>query len=328
MLSAEDSAVVDIAKFDDAFNIINNWRASHSFPLNTFKIGLLDRTSKVDPKGLVAQRIKRLSSIRLKLERFRGMKLSRMQDIAGCRSIVSTVSHVDQIVSLYKKKKGIKHELHREDDYIRKPKTSGYRGFHLVYRYYSDRQSTYNGLSVEIQVRSQLQHTWATAVETVGTFVQQALKSSRGENEWLRFFALMGTAIAMRERTTLVPDTPSSKSKLRGELKHYVKTLDVENRLSAFGTALQITSRPGRKRARYFVVDLNFASKQLSIRGYNSDELTDASDDYARTERKISGLDRDAVLVSVESLASLRRAYPNYYLDTHSFIQLVKEITR
>jgi ppGpp synthetase/RelA/SpoT-type nucleotidyltranferase len=100
----------DIDEYENALSVIN-WRASHSFPLNTFKIGLLSRTGKVDSKGLVAQRIKRLSSIQQKLDRFSGMKLSRMQDIAGCRSIVSSVGQVDQIASLYKKKKGIKHEL-------------------------------------------------------------------------------------------------------------------------------------------------------------------------------------------------------------------------
>jgi hypothetical protein len=135
----------------------------------------------------------------------------------------------------------------------------------------------------------------------------------------------MGTAIAMKERTTLVPGTCTKKSELRRELREYAKRLDVENRLSAFGTALQITSRPGRSKARYFVVDLDFTEKKLFIRGYNSAEFVKASDDYAQTERKITGMSRDAVLVSVQSLSSLRRAYPNYYLDTHSFIKLVNE---
>ncbi len=60
-------------------------------------------------------------------------------------------------------------------------------GCYLIYRYFSDRQTKYNTLKVELQLRSQLQHAWAAAVETVGAFVQQALKSSLGEEEWLRF---------------------------------------------------------------------------------------------------------------------------------------------
>jgi hypothetical protein len=38
----------------------------------------------------------------------------------------------------------------------------------------------YNDLKIEMQLRSQYQHAWATAVETVGTFIGQALKSSIG----------------------------------------------------------------------------------------------------------------------------------------------------
>jgi len=62
-----------------------------------------------------------------------------------------------------------------------------------------------------MQIRSQLQHAWATAVETVGTFLQQALKSSQGDEGWQRFFALMGNAMAMRERRPPVPNTPTGK---------------------------------------------------------------------------------------------------------------------
>jgi len=33
----------------------------------------------------------------------------------------------------------------------------------------------------------------------------------------------------------------------------------------------------------------------------------------------------DAVLVSVESLELLRRAYPNYFLDTRAFLNALKQ---
>ena len=89
------------------------------------------------------------------------------------------------------------------DDYISAPKASGYRGVHLMYRYKSDKKKTiYNDLKIEMQIRSRYQHAWATAVETVGIFVGQALKTSMGDDRWLRFFALMGSAIAIREKTT------------------------------------------------------------------------------------------------------------------------------
>jgi hypothetical protein len=63
-------------------NTINNWRSSHSYPLQTAKMNLRTRAKKIDQQSIVAQRLKRLSSISVKLRRNPNMKLSQMQDIA------------------------------------------------------------------------------------------------------------------------------------------------------------------------------------------------------------------------------------------------------
>src|SRR5215472_16883524 len=133
-----------------------------------------------------------------------------------------------------------------------------YRSIHLVYKYHSDRNHTYNGLKLEIQLRSSLQHAWATAVEAVGTFTKQALKASIGESEWLRFFALMGTVIANRERTPLVPGTPINPSELRDELRHHVKTLRVEDHLRAWGAAFSSVQKQAETGAHYFLLQIDF----------------------------------------------------------------------
>jgi hypothetical protein len=70
----------------EALEIINNWRSSHSFPLNTFTVGLKRRAKESDQDALVAQRIKRLSSIAAKLRRFPTMQLSQMQDMCAGQS--------------------------------------------------------------------------------------------------------------------------------------------------------------------------------------------------------------------------------------------------
>ncbi|MDQ1591803.1 MAG: hypothetical protein QOG71_2430 [Pyrinomonadaceae bacterium] len=309
-----------------ALSVINNWRAVHSFPLNTFQKTLRQKAKQIDPQALVAQRVKRLSSIELKLSRFSPqMKLSQMQDIGGCRAVVSSVRHVNRLVDVYERS-DLKHKVARADDYIKTPKPSGYRGVHMIYRYFSDRRKTYNGLKVEMQFRSQLQHAWATSVETVGTFIQQALKSNQGEEDWLRFFALMGTEIAYREESPLVPDTPKKRGELKSELREYARKLNVENRLHAFGAALKTlepTNAP--RKAHYFLLVLDPAASSVTVTGYKYHELDKASTDYLAAERIASQRGTDAVLVSVESMDSLRRAYPNYFLDTNVFIGVVKQ---
>lgn len=318
---------VPITELVQAIEVIDNWRSAHSFPLNTFQVTLRRKARAVDTGALVAQRLKRLSSIELKLRLLPG-KLAQMQDIGGCRAVVRSVPKVYELVDSYANS-GLKHELRDHDDYIAHPKASGYRGVHLIYRYFSDKQTTYNGLQIEIQMRSQLQHAWATAVETVGTFLKQALKSNLGEGDWLRFFALMGTAIAIKERSPEVPDTPATRKELLPELRALASKLQVEQRLEAYGSALKtVESAPAQ--AQFYLLVLDPVAHKVDITGYRKDQLKKAQEDYLLTEQRAEtqGFRSDAVLVSVDSLSALHRAYPNYFLDTRIFLEEVRRATR
>ncbi len=173
----------DTSSTDDlawAYEVVDNWRASHAFPLNSVQIALRRRARELDKKALVAQRLKRVPSILKKLETQSTMRLSQMQDIGGCRAVLRTLRQVVDLRGLYRLRRSA-FELVGEKNYIDNPKTSGYRSIHLVYKYRgqrSDSRSVYDGHHIEIQIRSQLQHSWATAVETVGTIVGAALKAS------------------------------------------------------------------------------------------------------------------------------------------------------
>ena len=314
-------------RLDEIMDIVGNWRSSHSYPINTFQVTLRRNARKIDPNCIVAQRIKRLSSIQAKLSSFSTMQLSQMQDIGGCRAILDTCDNALKLVDVYKKS-DIRHKLMRETNYIASPRSSGYRGVHLLYSYFSQHESraVYNGLRLKIQIRSTLQHAWATAVETVGTFTRQALKSSLGESEWLRFFALMSTMIALRENCIGVPGTPDRRSDLVAELREYTTRLDVFNKLFAFGSALRTLEEPEAKSAHFFLLQLDAENRQVTISGFKSSESNAASAADLEAERKKSdGSENDAVLVSVDKVESLRRAYPNYFLDTGVFVGLLRD---
>src|SRR4051812_46820847 len=97
-------AAVKQAIFIDSgqYDLVNNWRAAHSFPLNTIQTNLRYRARKVDANRMVVtQRLKRLASIRSKLERRPSMRLSQMQDIGGCRAVVSDVISVRRLADMY-----------------------------------------------------------------------------------------------------------------------------------------------------------------------------------------------------------------------------------
>ena len=151
-----------------AVEMVNEWRTLHRVPLQTFRTNLRKR---VERRGIVAQRLKRLTSIMSKLRRLDWLSLSRMQDIGGCRAVVKSSDAALEVASDLASSR-IRHELVRFKDYVTYPRSTGYRGIHLVYSYRTDRASRkpWEGLNIELQIRSERQHQWATAVETVGAF--------------------------------------------------------------------------------------------------------------------------------------------------------------
>jgi hypothetical protein len=307
--------------------VIDHWRSCHAYPLNILQMNLRRSARKIDPSAVIAQRTKRLISIALKLDRQPSMKLTQMQDIGGCRAVVKSVAGVRALNKFYADESEMKHVLSTCDDYILHPRDSGYRGIHLVYRYHSDRNRSqvWNGLKIEMQLRSLYQHAWATAVETVGTFIGQALKSSRGPEEWQRFFALMGSVIAIRERAPLVPDTPSKARELIAELDNHAYILNVENLLSACASTLQ-TIENSTEHAHYYLLKLDPSASKLVVTGFKKEEIEKAQNAYQAAEISSDGrLRTDAVLVSVDSLSALPKAYPNYFADTRIFVELLKQ---
>lgn len=82
-LATEGADAVDL---QIALAIINNWRASHYFPLNTFTVTLRRKADDFSD-SVVVQRIKRLRAIQHKLRKHtdKPIPLCEMQDIGGCR---------------------------------------------------------------------------------------------------------------------------------------------------------------------------------------------------------------------------------------------------
>ena len=325
-----DHTTVDPVAIGRAFEVLDNWRWSHSFPLNTLQMLLRSRVKRMGVPGvIVAQRLKRTPSIVAKLRRFASMKLSRMQDIGGARAVLPTVAEVDDLRDRYRQQdRRSAHTLVAEKDYIRQPKSSGYRGIHLVYRYGSSGNPAYNGLQVEIQLRTRLQHAWATAVETVGTFLDQSLKSSEGPEGWLRFFQLAGSVFAREEGSPTAPNVPVDPATLLAETRTAAKNTRVATRLQAFGTALDVVGEEDVRSGGYVLLALNLDPDlpSLTLRPYPRQRLTAAMRDYQEQEKRLAGAHGDVVLVSSDSLASLRRAFPNYFGDTRTFVNEMRRL--
>ena len=68
------------------------------------------------------------------------------------------------------------------------------------------------------------------------------------------------------------------------------------------------------------VLNLEPDPPSLTIRSYSRRRLTAGMHDYQEQEKRLAGARGDVVLVASDSLASLRRAYPNYFGDTQTFV--------
>jgi len=175
-----------------------------------------------------------------------------------------------------------------------------------------------------VQIRSQIQHAWATAVEVAAVLLSQPLKSSIGSDVWLRFFTLASSLFADIERTPSVPGTPSGRE-LVAEISALQTQLGVIDILREYNKALHEIPERAMKGAQAFLLALNPSRRQLRITPFVNRSLARHAGRYLQTEL---GLDEaageQAVLVNVKSLKELRRAYPNYFLDTGFFLAYLR----
>lgn len=297
----------------EALDVLNNWRLSHSYPLEKIRTILEKNARDIDSKALIGQRIKRVPSIVGKLNRFSTMRLDRMQDLGGCRAVVSRIDDVYKVVELLKSSRTM-HELKNEKDYIEEPKDSGYRSYHLVYSFQNKKYEKLNGLQIEMQIRTAVQHSWATAVEVVGAFTAESLKSSQGDANWLEFFKLVSHYFQELEQDKKFRSAPD-------DLKRLYDELNVQRFVHACAVTANHIDKEDNAWASYFLMELKPKENIINITSYPTTHLAQAGEDYLAAERRCKDIvGAEAALVSTNDLDNLRNAYPNYFADTRTFM--------
>lgn len=307
----------------EAVQVIDNWRSAHAYPLHVMYIHLRDMAA--DRKDIiVAERLKRLDSIINKLRREPSMSLWEVQDLGGCRFIVPKIDEVYSFAEKYKNSR-IRHISVNTYDYISHPKNSGYRSLHLVYRFHSDSKETFNrNMLIELQFRTHLQHIWATALETLGLFTKQALKSGQGDGEIKRFFVLVSSLFAICEGTPVIPGTLSETAELISEIEEIDSRRHFLDMLSAIRVAIDHENITQYDKKGYYILILNYITRRLRIRYFKPSQAVKANTVYGEIEKTRAEAQIDAVLVRVSSFQTLKAAYPNYFLDIGEFVAIVK----
>jgi putative GTP pyrophosphokinase len=299
-----------------------NWRNSFASTLDYYHLKL---KTIAEPSIMLtlSRRLKRIESIQIKLKRFSSMRLSTLQDIAGLRLVVKDEN---SLMNTFTQLRGLstRHKLKRLDDYHNNPKNDGYRGIHLVY------QKEDVGM-VEIQLRTELEHVWATAVETYGELQNTSFKTGEGEERWKGFFMLLSSYFAIKENCMPINEYVSlSKSKILSNLKKSIKDLNVIERLNAstntFDVIINQFNSTGRK-GKYAILELDLKNKITKVELFNKKDVSQAIKLYTERELNIEDNNlQNIVFVNVENIDRLDKSYPNYFLNTKRLLEILSKI--
>lgn len=323
----------------EAIEVIRNFRQSHLYPLMLIKNHVNRMARKVCDDFILARRLKRLPTILDKLERptldgqsDNAISLIRMQDIGGCRLIFDSLEQLYDCLERLKASRSV-HKIVKQQDTLFEPKASGYRGVHLVFSCYENSNETNNPWykhKIELQLRTRLQHAWATCVETIDIFEHTQLKTrieqQRFEQpDYRQFFKLTADLMANEEQQGFL--TEHQKVKTLQQFFHAEDVLEIENKLSSYSLA---TKEIGYRQAKELTGQLliwlanDEAGNATVFQQYysqNRNEVAIERYNQLEDDTHVSLV----VLVAVKTIADVQRAYPNYYADTSRFVAFIKQ---
>lgn len=161
--------------------LLDEYRRSFGEAYQTV-VGRIRQELALEPTGRPA---KSSTSIVEKLHR-ESVRLTQIQDIAGCRLIVADIAEQERVV-------GALSALFDEPTVVdrRQHPSHGYRAVHVIARL--------EGKLIEIQVRTSLQHLWAELSEKFSDVVDPAIKYGGGDEETRGFLSETSALIADAE---------------------------------------------------------------------------------------------------------------------------------
>lgn len=327
---------------DESIKVIQNYRETHLYPLMLIRNHLSHPVRKVSKQAIIARRLKRLATIIDKLERptldgkqANTIRLTRMQDIGGCRVILPKLRHLYKLKESLESSRSV-HQIVKTVDYLSNPKDSGYLGVHLVYSCFSGQEgdSDWKGSKIEVQLRTELQHAWATALEIIDTLENLRLKTSLSGNEnWRRFFYIAGRLVAHDEKAFSIPEDEIGG--FIAEFTELEKQLDVRRALGKFSLAIRVMTHGGIKNNKdiknhkgMFLIVMKKSENieetinlDVELTPFEANQSDDALKALEESELKEEVL--VSVLVSANDVKNLEKAYPNYLGSTVQFTDFI-----
>lgn len=310
----------DVLSTAEALTLIDEWRALHQPVLDELAenvAGVL-AANKITP-AFSSKRLKRMTSIIDKLKHHPDMGLGGLQDIGGARFAFADIPALMRAYECIEKATIENFTLKTIYNYVGSPKESGYRSIHFVYKYQSLDENI-DGTLIELQIRTRLQHDWATAVETAELISQSALKASAGDEKWQDYFKLVSAIFARQENE---PTAPAFADFTEADFcNHFDQTerrYKFTEQLKALVGAVKYADDSSFIQG-YVVVYINYKAKITQLRHFTLNDIDSANELYSKIESTLDKENGAVVMVSVSDMNELREAYPSYFLNADEFI--------
>lgn len=334
---------------EDTLKILTFWRDSHVVALDNAEKTVKTVMDSSYKNVFIARRIKRADSIIRKLSRFSRMSLKNMQDIGGIRVVLKNLKDVNRVLSKLKKHSDFCGEggSIRFKNYLENPKPDGYRGIHVIGKF----KNSENILrSVEVQLRTQLQHSWATSIEIVDIFSNNNLKFTSGVDEWSRFFKSVSNqfnyiesleSFGKNRQNDLIQEYLSKVLKNQNIANECIEIAELFNQLLSNKITIEYSFRSfadsikfihdelSKKSVQqgFYLLRLNLRTKSVQHEFFEKKEHSKASEQYTLYESILqANPDWIVALVSSDAVDGIKQAYPNYFADSEIFISYVKLI--
>jgi putative GTP pyrophosphokinase len=315
--------------------LLDQWRASHSYVLKIFSQWLKRKIDKSNLDILFVQRLKRKNTVFDKLER-RDIddrpiidNLTRMHDLAGCRLIFESIQDLYEfrnVVNSDQSLKNVNHKLKNSSDkydYIKNNKPSGYRGVHDIFECnprkhrQSDPDSPWKGLLIEIQYRTKVQHAWATSVEISDIINNKRNKFKSELDECGQQFAVISELLKRKHENTGKGNLSEiTNDDLKNEFKVMEKNTDLTKTLLNLEA---IKYSKGQDKIRVHNVLNLFKDTNGKIDIQHVTFLTaklaiERTRLYENDSKSIN-----AVYIHAANPSLLRQTFQNYFLDNNLF---------
>ncbi|MDX6745165.1 hypothetical protein SHK09_00055 [Polaribacter sp. PL03] len=289
--------------------LLQEFRTSFSKPLTDSFNRIITIKNNVRQSGIVAFRLKRISTIINKAIREPSMNLFRMGDIAGIRLILENDKEVYKALELIQEQFEQSGSIR---DYIENPKKIGYRSIHI---YIKDKET---GKRIEIQIRSSSHHNWSTLVEITDLLYDTRLKELGYDSnpEFSEFHSLMSSDKELSDKEADL---------VYGILKKYNFITDLSKLFRNNNRKVRQQWENLRKKSRYFLIEVS-KNQVPSLKGYQNYE--DAEKDYFKAYKKNENTEIVLTAISKPSFQQICIAYSNYILSYHTFIKDVEPILK